>query len=67
MKSELLRRVKSERHIVYTVKRRRANWICHMLRRKCLLKHVIEVKMEGRRKVTGRQGEGREQLLDGLK
>jgi hypothetical protein len=32
--------VKEERNIVHTIKRRKANWIGHILRRNCLLKHV---------------------------
>jgi hypothetical protein len=44
----VLHRVKEERNIVHTIKRRKANWICHVLRRNCLLKHVIEGKIEGR-------------------
>jgi hypothetical protein len=39
---EALRRVKEERNILYTVNRRKANWIGHILHRNCLLKHVIE-------------------------
>jgi hypothetical protein len=41
---EVLRRVKEERNIVHTIKLRTANWIGHILRRNCLLKHVIEKK-----------------------
>jgi hypothetical protein len=41
---ELLLRVKEERSIVHTIKRRKANWIGQMLRRNCHLKHVIEGK-----------------------
>jgi hypothetical protein len=37
------------------------------LRRNCLLKHVIEGKIEGRMKVKERLGRRRQQLLDGLK
>jgi hypothetical protein len=33
-------------------KRRKANWIGHILRRNCLLKHVIEGKLEGRIEMT---------------
>jgi hypothetical protein len=44
----VLHRVKEERNIVHTIKRRKANWIGHILRRNCLLKHVIEGKVEGR-------------------
>ena len=35
-------RIKGEGKFVYTVKRRRANWIGHIWRRDCVLKHVIE-------------------------
>jgi hypothetical protein len=44
---EVLHRVKEERNIVLTIKRRKANGIGHILRRNCLLKHVIEGKLEG--------------------
>jgi hypothetical protein len=45
---EVLHRVKEERNILHTMKRRMANWIGHMLRGNYLLKHVIEGKLEGR-------------------
>jgi hypothetical protein len=61
---EVLHRVKEERNIVHTIKRRKANWIGHILRRNCFLKHVIEGKLEVR---TGRRGRTRKQLLDGPK
>jgi hypothetical protein len=61
---EVLQRIKEERNIVHTIKRRKANWIGHILRRNCLLKHVIEGKIEGRIEVTGRRGIRRKQLLD---
>jgi hypothetical protein len=64
---EVLRRVKEERNILHTIKRRKANWIGHNLRRNCLLKHVIEGKLEGRIEMTGRRGRRRKQLLDALK
>jgi hypothetical protein len=38
---EVLHRVKEERNILHTIKRRKANSIGHILRRNCLLKHVI--------------------------
>jgi hypothetical protein len=59
--------VKEERNIVHTIKRRKANWIGHILRRTCLLKHVIEGKIEGTIKVTGGRGKRRKQLLNDLK
>jgi hypothetical protein len=61
---EVLHRVKEERNNVHTIKRTKANWIGHILRRNCLLKHVIEGKVEGRIEMTGRRGRRRKQLLD---
>jgi hypothetical protein len=52
---EVLHRVKEVRNIVHTIKRRKANWIGHILRRNCLLKHVIEGKLEGRIEMKGRR------------
>jgi hypothetical protein len=49
---EVLQRVKEEMNILQTIKRRKANWIGHILRRDCLLKHVTE----GRIEVKGRRG-----------
>jgi hypothetical protein len=63
---DVLHRVKEERNILHTIKRRKANWIGHTLRRNCLLKHVIEGKVEGRIEMTGRRGRRRKQLLDDL-
>jgi hypothetical protein len=37
------------------------------LRRNCLLKHVIEGRLEGRIEVPGRWGRRREQLLEDFK
>jgi hypothetical protein len=39
----------------------------HILRRNCLLQRVIEGKIRGGIKVTGRQGRRRRKLLDDLK
>jgi hypothetical protein len=44
----LLQRIKEERDFLHAVKRKKANWIGHILGRDCLLKHVIEGKIEGR-------------------
>ena len=57
----------SKRNIQQTLKRRKANWTGHVSRRNCLLKHVIEGKIEGRLEVTGRQGRRSKQLPVGLK
>ena len=53
--------------MLHTIKRRKADWIGHILHRNCLLKHVIERKLEGRIEMTGRRGRRRKQLLDDLK
>jgi hypothetical protein len=45
--TSVLRTVKEEMNILHTLTRRKANWIGHILRRKCLLKHIIEGKEEG--------------------
>jgi heme exporter protein D len=42
----VLHTVKEERTILRTIKRTKANWIGHVLRRNCLLKHVVEGKRE---------------------
>jgi hypothetical protein len=63
---EMLHRVMGERNIPYTIKRRKANWIGHILLRNCLLKHVIEGKIQGRIEVIGRRGKRCKQLLDDI-
>jgi len=44
---EIFRRVKEERTILHTIKRKKVKCIGHILLRNCLLKHVTEGKMEG--------------------
>jgi hypothetical protein len=66
-RNEVLLGVKEERNILHTVKRRKANWMGHILRGNCLLKHVIEGKIEGGVEVTGRRGRRRKHLLDYVK
>jgi len=39
---KVLHRVKGDRNILHTVKRRKANWIGHILCENCLLKYVTE-------------------------
>jgi hypothetical protein len=41
---EVLYRVKEERNILHKIKSGKANWIGHILRMNCLLKHIIEGK-----------------------
>jgi hypothetical protein len=60
---EVLCRVQEERNILHTIKRRKADWICHILLRTCLLKYVIEGKRERRTEVSGSRGRSSKQLL----
>ena len=60
-------RVEEERNHIHTTKRRKANCFGHILRRNCLLKHVIEGKIEGRIEMTIRRGRRRKQLLSDIK
>jgi hypothetical protein len=55
-----------EEHPTYN-KKRKSNWIGHVLRRNCPKKQVIEGWIEGRIEVTGRRGRTRKQILDNLK
>ena len=48
MKNEdVLQSVKEERNFLQAIKRRKANWIGHILRRKCLRINVTEGRVEG--------------------
>jgi hypothetical protein len=53
---EVLHRVKEDRNILHTTKRRKATCSGHILRRNCLTKYVIRGKIVGGIEVTGRQG-----------
>jgi len=44
---EGLQRVKEEKNILPSINKKKDNWICHILRMNCLLKHVVEGKPEG--------------------
>jgi len=64
---EVLRsRVKLARNVLRTIERWKANWTGHILRRNCLLEHIIEGKLERRAVVTGRRKRRRKQLLNDL-
>jgi hypothetical protein len=63
---EVLLRVSEQRNILHEIRKRKANWIGHILRRNSLLKQVIEGKIKGRIEVTRRRGRRRKQLLDDL-
>ena len=45
---EVLLRVNEQRNILHEIRKRKANWFGHILRRNCLLKQVIEGKIMGR-------------------
>jgi hypothetical protein len=62
---EMLPRDKKERNFLHKI--RKANWTGHILRRNCVLKHVIEGKTEGMIEMAGSRGRRRKQLLDDLK
>jgi hypothetical protein len=63
---EVLLRVSEQRNILHEIRRRKANWIGHILSRNCLLKQVIERKIKGQIEVTRRRGRRRKKLLDDL-
>jgi len=64
---EALLRVKEQRNILHEMRKRKAKWIGHILRRNCLLQRVIEGKIKGGIEVTERRGRRRTKLLDDLK
>jgi len=64
---KVLQSIKEERNILQKIKRMKVNWIGYMLRRKYLLKHVTEGKVEKRIDVTGRQGRRWKRPLDDVK
>jgi hypothetical protein len=67
VRNGVLQRVKENRTFLSTIKMRKAKWIGHILRRNCLLEHVIEERIKGRIEVTGRRGRRGKQLLCDLK
>ena len=46
-KENVLLRVKEQRNILHEICKRKANWICHILRRNCLLQRVTEERIQG--------------------
>ena len=68
MRNEVvLLRVSEQSNILHEIRKRKANWIGHILRRNCLLKQVIEGKIKREIEVTKRRGRRRKKLLDDLK
>jgi hypothetical protein len=59
----VLLRASEQRNILHEIRKQKANWIGHILRRNCLIKGKIKGEME----VTRRRGRRRKKLLDDLK
>ena len=64
---EVLLRVTDQRNNLHEIRKRKASWIGHILRRNCLLKQVILGKIKGEMEVRRRRGRRRKKLLDDLK
>jgi hypothetical protein len=67
VRNDVLLGVKEQRNILHEIRKRKANWIGHILRRNCILQRVIEGKIKGGIEGTRRRGRRRRKLLDGLK
>jgi len=67
VRNGVLHRVLEERKILHAIRRRKTNWIGHILRRNCILKHVIDGKIAGSIERTGRRERRRKRLLDDFK
>ena len=44
---EVLLRVKEQRNILHEIRKRKANWIGYILRRKCLLQRLLKERYKG--------------------
>ena len=66
VRNEVLLRVNEQMNILHQIRKRKANWIGHNLRRNCL-QQVIEGKIKGQIEVTRRRGRRRKKLLDDVK
>ena len=53
----VLLRVNEQGNILHEIRKRKSNWIGHILNRNCFLKQVIEGKIKGEMEVT--RGRGR--------
>ena len=62
---DVLLTVNEQRNILHEIRKRKVNWIGHILRRNCLLKQVIEGKIKREMEVTRRRRRRRKKLLDG--
>ena len=64
---EVLLRINEQRNILHEIRKRKANWIGHILLRNCLILQGIEGKIKGEIEVTRRKGRRRKKLLDDLR
>jgi hypothetical protein len=64
---EVLLRVKEQRNILHEIRKRKANWIGHILRINCLLQQVMEENIKGGIEIRGTRGRKRRKLLEDLK
>ena len=64
---EVLLTVSEQRNILREIRKRKANWIGHILHRNCLIQQVIEGKIKGEMEVTRRRGRKCKKLLDDLR
>ena len=55
VRNEEVHGVKKGRNILSTINMTESDWIGHILRRNCLLKHVIERQLKGRIEITGKR------------
>jgi len=62
----VLLRVNEQRNILHEIRKRKANWIGHILRINFLLKQVIEGNIKGEMEVARRRGRRSKKLLDDL-
>ena len=58
--------VNEQRNILHKIRKRKANWIGHILRRNCLLQQVIKGKIKRQIEVTRKRGKRREKQLETL-
>ena len=64
---EILGRVKEERNILHSIKKRKANLFGHILHRDCFLNHLITGNIDRRIEVIIRGERRQKQLLGDLK
>ena len=64
---EVLLRVNEQRNILHEIRKQKAKWIGHILRRNCLLKQVIGGMIMGEMEVARRRGRRCKKLVDDLK